>query len=498
LATAPKGGRNELLNKLAYRMGRMEARGWIDRGEIERRLLQAAADCGLLKDDGAKQCRATIKSGLSKGRLEPHEDLVDRDTDTAADGSRYYTDTGECFDEPPTGLLPITWDGETQLVFPTCLVKDLITEKSIGFIAGESTAGKTFVAVDLSFAIALGQPFFGKAVKLGGVLYVAAEAPGTIPARMQAARMHRAYPLVPNLSKATDGDLTYERANHLPIAVLKDVPDLATEKGLAQLIATAKLAGDEMMRRHGVPLRLVEIDTAIAAFGIKDWNNAADVSKVTRALSRIQNATDAAVLAVAHHGKDISKGVAGSFALKANVDTILSVLMSADDDALSGEVKGRHIALTKWRDGPTGWQSEFQLASVKIGVNDDGEDIFSAVVAPVVNATRLGAVKRSKVGRPGNGGRVLGAFKDAFSEALGESGQHVRVHGDGPQVRAVRRDLVRKAFYARYGVDIKDEKKAGDARRKAFGRGLETAMDGSKVHEGTWGGVEWLWKIDAA
>ena len=69
-------------------------------------------------------------------------------------------------------------------------MQDLITENSIGLLAGESQAGKTFLAIDLAFALALGQRFFGKAVKRGGVLYLAAEAPGTMPARMQAARMH--------------------------------------------------------------------------------------------------------------------------------------------------------------------------------------------------------------------------------------------------------------------------------------------------------------------
>jgi AAA domain/Bifunctional DNA primase/polymerase, N-terminal len=61
-------------------------------------------------------------------------------------------------------LLTLVWDGERELVFPTRLVQDLITENSIGLLAGESQAGKTFLAIDLTFALALGQRFFSKAV----------------------------------------------------------------------------------------------------------------------------------------------------------------------------------------------------------------------------------------------------------------------------------------------------------------------------------------------
>jgi len=38
-------------------------------------------------------------------------------------------------------LLTLVWDGERALVFPTRLVQDLITENSIGLLAGEGQAG---------------------------------------------------------------------------------------------------------------------------------------------------------------------------------------------------------------------------------------------------------------------------------------------------------------------------------------------------------------------
>jgi Bifunctional DNA primase/polymerase, N-terminal len=73
-----ESGRNNCLNGSAFRLGRMVARDWIDRSEVERVLFEAATSCALVKDTGAKSVRATIASGLNAGILKPHADLEDR------------------------------------------------------------------------------------------------------------------------------------------------------------------------------------------------------------------------------------------------------------------------------------------------------------------------------------------------------------------------------------------------------------------------------------
>ena len=92
LAGLLEGERNNTLNAIAYRLGRMVARGWLSEFEVARRLEQAYERNGLLRSDGAKQVRATIRSGLSKGRLDPHPDLPERE--------RVDPVTGEVFEEP--------------------------------------------------------------------------------------------------------------------------------------------------------------------------------------------------------------------------------------------------------------------------------------------------------------------------------------------------------------------------------------------------------------
>jgi Bifunctional DNA primase/polymerase, N-terminal len=79
LAAATSGSRNETLNKLAFRLGRMAARGWIARAEIEAALTEAMQVNGYVDDDGVEAVTATLESGLDAGEKEPHPDLPDQD-----------------------------------------------------------------------------------------------------------------------------------------------------------------------------------------------------------------------------------------------------------------------------------------------------------------------------------------------------------------------------------------------------------------------------------
>jgi hypothetical protein len=77
LEATPEGARNATLNKLAFRLGTMTARGWIERDEVVADLLRAAKACGL----GEAEARTTCRSGLDAGEKDPHPDLPDRQTE---------------------------------------------------------------------------------------------------------------------------------------------------------------------------------------------------------------------------------------------------------------------------------------------------------------------------------------------------------------------------------------------------------------------------------
>ena len=75
LAQAAPGERNDILNKKAFRLGTMVARGWISADGVADALLAAADTCALNQDDGEERTRNTIQSGLDGGKKSPHPDL---------------------------------------------------------------------------------------------------------------------------------------------------------------------------------------------------------------------------------------------------------------------------------------------------------------------------------------------------------------------------------------------------------------------------------------
>ena len=71
VAEAPAGTRNHALFKASANLGSLVAGGLLPDGEAQRVLEAAAEACGLVRDDGVRQVRATIRSGLRAGARAP-------------------------------------------------------------------------------------------------------------------------------------------------------------------------------------------------------------------------------------------------------------------------------------------------------------------------------------------------------------------------------------------------------------------------------------------
>ena len=82
-AMQPDSGRNNTLNAVAYRLGRMVVRGWIEKAVVEQALWQACDQNGLIAEDGPNAVRASLGSGLKAGLENPHEDLDERTSATS-------------------------------------------------------------------------------------------------------------------------------------------------------------------------------------------------------------------------------------------------------------------------------------------------------------------------------------------------------------------------------------------------------------------------------
>jgi hypothetical protein len=86
LCAAPTGKRNETLNAVAFRMGKMVARGWIDEKTVTDALLGACDANRYLREHGHRATMKTIESGIEAGKKEPHPDLPDRNPSSGGDG----------------------------------------------------------------------------------------------------------------------------------------------------------------------------------------------------------------------------------------------------------------------------------------------------------------------------------------------------------------------------------------------------------------------------
>jgi putative DNA primase/helicase len=78
LARAQPGKRNNELNKAAYALGSMVARGWLAQQEVVDGLWQASVGNGLVGDDGVDSVQKTLTSGLEAGLANPHANRAER------------------------------------------------------------------------------------------------------------------------------------------------------------------------------------------------------------------------------------------------------------------------------------------------------------------------------------------------------------------------------------------------------------------------------------
>jgi hypothetical protein len=162
LADTGEGGRNNALNAVAYSLGRIVARGWIAESDCRAALEDACKQNGVWKDDGPKQCRATINSGLRKGKLNPRPDLPEREDDREAEiwrGLEEYEEKPEIL-ESDDGTL---YDAETGEVVklaksPTSAVNNELPEhltRPVG-VLGDIVNWVTDSAINPSRVLSLG------------------------------------------------------------------------------------------------------------------------------------------------------------------------------------------------------------------------------------------------------------------------------------------------------------------------------------------------------
>ena len=238
-----------------------------------------------------------------------------------------------------------------SMAAPDWLIKGILGTVGESAIYGPYASGKTFFTLDMCAHVAMGWPWQGRKVKQGAVVYISSEGGvGSMKNRFNA------------WCQAHDVD-----PKDVPIYFLCAAVDFGNDTKDAEGIA-------EQITDLNDPVVLVVVDTyARALAGLRE--NESDA--VSAFLNNIASLKDASghVCIIHHPGKDAGRGMRGSYALPAALDTVIE--LKRDEDA-----KITNVTIEKVRDGEAGQKTAFALKIVTLGVDEDGEPITSCVIDP--------------------------------------------------------------------------------------------------------------------
>ena len=328
------------------------------------------------------------------------------------------------------------------------LIKGLLGAGQFTVLYGASNTGKTFVALYLAMAVALGIDVFGRRCRQGAVVYLACEGGHGISNRIAAYRQHHGIP------------------DDAPFAVIPCAADLRSSSAdTSELIALIRAAAEQM----GVPVALVVVDTVSRAMAGGDENSSADMGGFVKNCDHLRQETGAHLICIHHSGKDESKGARGHSLLRAAVDTELEVTRDA-----ASKISIMRVA--KQRDLPGDGEFAFSLSVVELGIDEDGDAVTSCVVKPT--------------DAPENTSRRLSPSSKTAMDALEKS---VLDHGSAPPhnanipryTKAVREQQWRDYCY-KSAVSGSDKQ---DAKQKAFKRAADDLQKLGMI--GIWDG--WVW-----
>lgn len=237
-------------------------------------------------------------------------------------------------------------------------LKSYLPANSLSSIYGPSGSYKSFLAVSWACHVAAGMKWAGKSVSAGAVMYVVGEGGIGVPRRIKAWEKKHGVKL-----------------NNLYL-VNRPVFPVRREE-MQEMIKAAR----DVMSRTGQPVRLIVVDTLARCFGGNDENDARDMGAFIEGCDVIKRETGATLLVVHHSGKDDTKGARGSSAFRAALDAEFNVRREGDGGAII-------LTCTKMKDAEEPKQAAFDLRTVELFTDRDGELISSLVVQDLPREAR--------------------------------------------------------------------------------------------------------------
>jgi hypothetical protein len=329
------------------------------------------------------------------------------------------------------------------------VVKGIFGVGEFSVVYGEPKCGKSFWAFDLALAVARGvAKWFGKKVKQGPVIYIAAEGIGGVAKRIEASFQHHelndtAIPFYPILSSV----------------------DLLDENGdIGGVIYWVK----QVEELTGQKVSMVVIDTLSRTMPGGDENAARDMTQYINNCDSIRHETGAHVVVIHHKPKGNSNTPRGHSSLFGAVDTLILVEKHSSGNTWKVEAS---------KDDEDGYSAGFKLEVVDLGTDKDGDEITSCVV---VAADVVADNKAKRL----TGGNAIAM--EALHDVMCRDDVKIINNRAGipNNTKCGSVEAWRKEFYSRAA-----DKPSQDAKRQAFGRAMTALKDRNYIafrHDHVW------------
>jgi hypothetical protein len=246
----------------------------------------------------------------------------------------------------------------SQLPAQRWLVKGIIPDASVGAIYGQSGTYKSFLALDMLAHVSNGWTWFERKVKAAPCVYVPFEGHGGIPKRVAAWRLARMHQGCDEAAATTNMRFISDAMN------LRDSHD---RDRLVQTLTESGWAGGVLC-----------IDTLAQAGAGIDENSSEGMGEMIAIFQELQKRLGGVVLVIHHTGKIESAGLRGWSGLRGALDFAIKTSVPDNCGVMEAE-----FTLDKVKDGESGRRVGFQMLSVHLGYDEDGDPTTSLTVSPI-------------------------------------------------------------------------------------------------------------------
>ncbi|HXJ44237.1 MAG TPA: AAA family ATPase, partial [Bryobacteraceae bacterium] len=308
---------------------------------------------------------------------------------------------------------------------PEFLIAGLVPAGGLTVVYGPPKSGKTFLVLSACLHLAASRDWFGRAVKGGAVVYIAGEGVGGLGNRLKAMRQHYGIPsnipfyVIPRAVNFTDPTA--------PDALIKLIRDTI---------------GDE-------PVAMVVVDTLARAMPGADENSAKEVGLVIAGCDRVRDVLGCAVVPIHHQGKDETRGLRGTSAIRGAVDAAFKVNGTGKQVTLRNEDQ---------KDAETAPDMVFDMIEVAVGIGRTS-------LVPVLSDEKMSQNSGGHLNVPYIQAILLNCLVNLC--AAGHSAIVPQV-GDNvpPDIQGVNVNDLRAAFYEKLPTH------GYEAKKRAFSRSI--------------------------